>query len=333
MVAAGLLVSASCSVESTPPAQPAGPSELGLSLQLTATPDVIRQDGVAQSTIQMWARDPRALPVAGVTVRLDIMANGQTVDFGVLSSRTMTTGTDGRASVTYLSPGPPPPTASSDVFLEILATPIGTNYANTLPRSVELRLARPGVILPANGTPQPSFFASPASAAENEDVFFDARASRDDGQIVSYEWSFGDGDTGTGRTVRHSYELAGAYNVTLTVTDDRGLRASTAPVSYVVTAAANPTALFTFSPIDPRVGMSVVFNAAASTAPTGREIVSYEWEFGDGHQATGVATTHAFTVARTFTVVLTVWDNTGRKGVISRTVTVLPPSLDAEDRR
>ena len=46
--------------------------------------------------------------------------------------------------------------------------------------------------------------------------------STDDGSIVSWDWKFGDGETGTGETVSHSYSLEGIYNVTLTVTDNDG---------------------------------------------------------------------------------------------------------------
>lgn len=327
MLAVAVIASASCSVDPAAIPRPTGPSEFAVSLAMTATPDTIRQDGVAQSTIQVVARDHNALPISGLSMRMEILANGQVVDFGALSSRTLTTGSDGRASTTYRAPDPPPASASDDVWLTIRATPLGTDYASAQARTVSLLLTRPGVILPPNGTPQPSFFASPSAAAENEDVFFDASASRDDGRIVSYAWNFGDGDTGSGRQARHSYELAGTYQVTLTVTDDRGLSASTAPTPFVVTASVNPTAVFTFSPTDPSVGTPIVFNAAASTVPTGRYIVSWEWEFGDGNQASGVAAHHTFTAARTFTVVLTVTDNTGRKGVASRTVAVKLPSL------
>jgi PKD repeat protein len=326
VIVALALLSVSCSVDpvSAPPST--GPSEFAVSLTITATPDVIRQDGVAQSSILVVARDFRSMPIANLSMRLETLANGQLVDFGVLSSRTISTGADGRASVTYLSPPPPPATSDSDVLLTIRVTPIGTDYANAQARTVQLRLARPGVILPPNGTPTPAFFASPSTAAENESVFFDASGSRDDGQIVSYAWTFGDGQIGSGRQRTHSYALAGTYQVTLTVTDDRGLTASTAPTPFTVTVAANPIAAFTFSPTDPRVGTSMVFNAAASTVPTGRTIVSYEWEFGDGQQATGVAPLHTFLAARTYTVVLTVTDNTGRRGVVSRTVVVVLPT-------
>ncbi len=54
-------------------------------------------------------------------------------------------------------------------------------------------------------------------------VKLDASRSRSLGpKIVSYEWDFGDGTTGTGKIVEHSYSSAGSYNVTLTITDDYG---------------------------------------------------------------------------------------------------------------
>lgn len=69
--------------------------------------------------------------------------------------------------------------------------------------------------------------------------------------IVSYDWDFGDGNTGTGVSPMYTYAAAGLYNVTLTVTNDRGLADSgstTATISDVppmavsvkVPAAINP---------------------------------------------------------------------------------------------
>src|SRR5699024_7393807 len=55
---------------------------------------------------------------------------------------------------------------------------------------------------------------------------FDGSGSQDpDGSIASYEWDFGDGDTASGASVEHTYDAAGDYSVTLTVTDDRGATA------------------------------------------------------------------------------------------------------------
>jgi nucleoid-associated protein YgaU len=50
--------------------------------------------------------------------------------------------------------------------------------------------------------------------------FSGADSSDEDGRIVSYAWNFGDGTTGSGRDVTHSYSAAGSYKITLTVTDD-----------------------------------------------------------------------------------------------------------------
>jgi len=58
------------------------------------------------------------------------------------------------------------------------------------------------------------------------DVTF-VSTSMDDGSIVSWEWDFEDGKTGSGEVVSHSYSLVGSYEVNLTVTDDDGVTDST----------------------------------------------------------------------------------------------------------
>jgi len=58
----------------------------------------------------------------------------------------------------------------------------------------------------------------PYSAEEPaESIMFDGSGST--GNIVSYAWDFGDGNTGTGMNPTHSYGSNGVYTVTLTVTD------------------------------------------------------------------------------------------------------------------
>ncbi len=55
---------------------------------------------------------------------------------------------------------------------------------------------------------------------------FDASRSYDfDGNLATYAWDFGDGATGTGATVAHTYNTAGTFPVVLTVTDALGLSA------------------------------------------------------------------------------------------------------------
>lgn len=59
-------------------------------------------------------------------------------------------------------------------------------------------------------------------------VRLDASESYDpNGEILSYEWDFGDGKTGYGETKEHIYQRAGDYTITLTVTDNDGNTAQT----------------------------------------------------------------------------------------------------------
>jgi sugar lactone lactonase YvrE len=72
-----------------------------------------------------------------------------------------------------------------------------------------------------NASPRGSFRAS--RNGRSLTVRFDASASRDpDGRVVSYSWTFGDGATGSGKRVTHTFPRPGAYRVVLRVTDDDG---------------------------------------------------------------------------------------------------------------
>ena len=54
-------------------------------------------------------------------------------------------------------------------------------------------------------------------------ISFDASNSFDlDGNIIDYNWTFGDGTTGAGETIQHSYLTNGQYNIKLTIEDDEG---------------------------------------------------------------------------------------------------------------
>src|SRR5262249_19580023 len=69
----------------------------------------------------------------------------------------------------------------------------------------------------------PGAKAGPDQIVTDSQVTFDGRGSYDnDGRIVDYAWSFGDGTTGSGATPVHVYRDPGRYEVTLTVTDDSG---------------------------------------------------------------------------------------------------------------
>jgi hypothetical protein len=74
---------------------------------------------------------------------------------------------------------------------------------------------------------------------------FDASASTDaDGFIMRYDWNFGDGTSGYGKTVTHNYQNPGNYTVVLTVMDELS---GTRQVTNSITVETEPlSAIFDY---------------------------------------------------------------------------------------
>ena len=66
----------------------------------------------------------------------------------------------------------------------------------------------------------------------------------------------------------------------------------------------------------------VNFNASGTRAAPGRTIKSYEWDFGDGTFGSGITTSHSYGLPRSYVVVLTVTDDSGKKGTATGSVSV-----------
>jgi len=171
----------------------------------------------------------------------------------------------------------------------------------------------------ANVSPVAAFTSSVAQATAS----FDGSTSVDpDGTVASYAWNFGDSGTATGATPQHTYTASGTYTVSLTVTDNRGgTNTITHPVSVTMPNVL-PVAAFT----DAVNGLNTTFDASGSSDSDGT-IASYAWNFGDGALATSAKPAHRYGADGTYTVSLTVTDNSGGMTSTSQTVTVknLPP--------
>jgi hypothetical protein len=142
-----------------------GPSELGLSISLTASPDIVVADGFSSSLIQATVRDQNGALVAGRQVFMAITdSQGRTADIGNLRSTSgpglgtglvLTTGANGIAQASYEAPPRTDLTGNSTVLVTV--RPVGTDANGQVYRSVriELRSAEPRLFpqVPGNGLP------------------------------------------------------------------------------------------------------------------------------------------------------------------------------------
>ncbi len=86
-----------------------------------------------------------------------------------------------------------------------------------------------------------------------------------------------------------------------------------------------PVAGFTFSPQTGRAPLDVTFDASESSDEDGH-ITSYLWNFGDGHSGSGVTAVHRYAGEGIYTITLTVIDNDGKSGGVTRQIFVEKPN-------
>nr|AGF93479.1 secreted protein containing PKD domain protein [uncultured organism] len=173
-----------------------------------------------------------------------------------------------------------------------------------------------------NTPPSASFTFNSTTAPAPFHVNFNATESTDsDGHITTYEWDLGDGSTGSGDTLTHTYKYSGSYKVELTVTDDDGATDSITKTVTLPPSNETPDASFNYSPAEPTTNETVTFDALDSSDPDG-SISSYTWDFGDGSTSSGETTTHSFGYAGDYTVELVVEDNDGAKDSTTETISV-----------
>ncbi|MFC2078318.1 PKD domain-containing protein, partial [Candidatus Bipolaricaulota bacterium] len=143
---------------------------------------------------------------------------------------------------------------------------VGINAGETTTEQITL-VAVP----PANEPPNAAFNFAPSSPRVGETVQFNGGSSSDpDGTIVAYQWSFGDGGSGTGSLVGHAFATSQTFQVTLTVRDDDG---ATDSVTQSVVVSPAPTG--TLHVLSTPSGADVRLNGAPiGTTPLSRSGVT-----------------------------------------------------------
>jgi uncharacterized repeat protein (TIGR01451 family) len=138
----------------------------------------------------------------------------------------------------------------------------------------------------------------------------------DGGSSPVFSWEFGDGASGIGQVVTHTYPAAGSYTATLTAANAISA-ASTQTVATIAEAIAGLSAAASSPTI---LGQPTAFTATITSGSS----VEYLWDFGDGASGTGAAPSHPYSAPGVYTATVTA-RNPVSQAVASTLVSVIVP--------
>jgi parallel beta-helix repeat protein len=162
-------------------------------------------------------------------------------------------------------------------------------------------------------SPKPTFYAdftvSPTSGMAPLTV---KCTDKSVGNPTRYNYDFGDGVNVTGPNPTHTYRFPGTYSITLTITKYDKTTSSIIGTSTTKTNVISvgkvpfvmPVARFTASPVNGTVPLTVTFTDQSSGDPS-----FYNYDFGDGINATGKDQVHTYRYPGIYNVTLTVLKN------------------------
>ncbi len=151
---------------------------------------------------------------------------------------------------------------------------------------------------------------SPTEVIEGDQAEFRAHGVKPNGG--KYLWDFGDELGGSGEIVNHVYIDEGQYTITLTVIDGQGsigvaksqiniLHRNEVPVASLASTYGGQGQTI-------KVNSIAFFDGGSSSDPDG-DVLSFEWNFGDGTTGEGIRPNHFYESVGNFTVTLVVSDN------------------------
>ncbi len=145
--------------------------------------------------------------------------------------------------------------------------------------------------------PSPDFTANPLVGCVPLNVHFTNTTTLGDAAITTWLWDFGDGSNSNQQNPSHTYNTAGSFQVTLSVTDGNSCSSNKVKANYIVTGNkpnANFTSNYSYTCNPP---VNVQFTN--TTTPPG---CSFVWNFGDGGTSTQTSPSHNYNSAGSYNV-------------------------------
>ncbi|MBL0145576.1 MAG: PKD domain-containing protein [Chitinophagaceae bacterium] len=172
-----------------------------------------------------------------------------------------------------------------------------------------------------------NFTASDTVICRNSTVQFTATGNNIN-NITTYNWNFGDGNTGTGINTSHLYTQAGKFNVQLVITDNLGCTDTLIKPLHI--QVDGPTAGFTVGAPQKCLQSLVLFTDTSKTDGL-HPITNWQWNFGDGNiiNYTAPPFTHTYTATGLYNVSLKVTDSEGCQDSITLPSAIIISAIDA----
>ncbi len=154
-----------------------------------------------------------------------------------------------------------------------------------------------------------NFRAADSVICKNIPAVFNTIGNNPD-NILSYNWTFGDGATGTGASPSHVYTQVGQYNVQLIITDITGCKDTLLKPLYI--EVDGPTSNFTVTTPGTCLLSAITFHDVSVGDGT-HPITTWIWNYGDGiiESLTAPPFQHTYAGPGIYSVTLTVVDSKG----------------------
>ena len=177
-------------------------------------------------------------------------------------------------------------------------------------------------------SPEASFSIDKEEYTVGDIVYLTDESVKTEGEIVEYFWHFGfegEGNRATTKDASVLYKKAGAYVIKLTVTDEFGGYATASHTVVIRPTNMPPVTDFSYSPAICKVNEKVQFTD--KSVDEDGEIVSYEWDFGNGQTSQEKDPEITFTTTGFVTVKLTATDDRGATNTKQATLYVRDTSI------
>jgi PKD repeat protein len=190
--------------------------------------------------------------------------------------------------------------------------------AGTYP--VTVTVEGPGGTVSADATitvreqpPTGTFSVTPGSGFAPHTAALTAIPAVGSGPIDRYLWTFGDGQTGEGLSVSHTYKQEGQFAVSLTMEGPGG---DTSIVSQSAVEVVRPGDIAASFSMNPETGISPL-EITFTDASTGQGDLTYRWDFGDpssgaANESNEASPGHVYSSPGTYVATLTLIDTLTR---------------------